>query len=151
MDDRETAAGYDRGAASDRTPDELPPLPPPPPVGAPLPDAGDDEFEAYEPPPLPGDGALWAGFASIPEPEPASVTSPAEDGVRPNPRVAATMYRAGDVPLPQRRPVEPVSPAPVSGQPDPPLPSLPPLPPLSPQAVPLSPPPLSPPPPPRGE
>src|SRR5262245_33183730 len=97
MDDRNghrevPAAGWTSSGVPQGSPDddgELPPLPPPPPVGTHLPEppveAGDD---AYEAPPPPSDaGALWPSTA--PEPERPSgsgfVPSQPESGFEPAP------------------------------------------------------------------
>ena len=93
MDHRDSGAAPDRTAppavAADENLDsaalasaDLPPLPPPPPLGAPLPAGSDDDLgdlpEPYEPPPPPPAGTLWARWADFPsevppqQPEPAS-------------------------------------------------------------------------------
>src|SRR5262245_36288471 len=59
-------ADRDADASGQVNADDLPPLPPPPPVGAKLfeaPSADDDLPELFSPPPAPSAGAVWAGFA----------------------------------------------------------------------------------------
>src|SRR5262245_59247645 len=89
MDDREPVSGRDGATPEASASEGLAPLPPPPPVGATLPDAPDDEDlpEPYEPPPNPTAGALWPGLGTVP---------PAEEEFEPAPPDAEGFISASD-------------------------------------------------------
>src|SRR5205807_7657643 len=81
MDERHATRAVPPGGA-DPAPDAedgLPPLQPPPPVGTHVPEVADeDEGEAFEMPPPPGEQMLWPGAEVPAAPSPSPSSAPAQ-------------------------------------------------------------------------